>query len=245
MTHDKNPQQNMHSCVRLSLLATLLVSIRTSVAFAPHPQSKALSLSSLQMSTSSTKTDYDVVKVDLSDGRDYPIYIGAGFSDEEASEILKSHVKGNKALIITNDRISPMYLEKYESLLKMGGDIQVDSIILPDGEENKSMDVLGTILDKALETRLDRQATFIALGGGVIGDMAGFAAAIYQRGINFVQVRMNEWMYKHMQWIELCIVFSLVWMAHDTTWGNCPFASFRFQLQSWQWSIRLLVARLE
>jgi len=140
------------------------------------------------MSSAATSTDYDVVKVDLADNRDYPIYIGGGFSEEEASEILKSHVKGNRALIITNDRIEPLFLAKYEKLLKMGGDIQVDTIVLPDGEDQKTMDVLSKVLDKALETRLDRKATFIALGGGVIGDMAGFAAAIYQRGVNFIQV---------------------------------------------------------
>lgn len=109
-----------------------------------------------------------------------------------ASSLLKSHVKGSKALIVTNDRIAPMYLEKYEALLKEGGDIEVDTLVLPDGEENKSMDVMGKVLDKALEIGLDRKATFIALGGGVIGDMVGFAAAIYQRGVNFVQVCTRE-----------------------------------------------------
>jgi 3-dehydroquinate synthase len=64
----------------------------------------------------------------------------------------------------------------------------VETLILPDGEEYKNMDVLQTILDKCLEIGLDRKATLVALGGGVIGDMVGFAAAIYQRGINFVQI---------------------------------------------------------
>jgi 3-dehydroquinate synthase len=85
-----------------------------------------------------------------------------------------------------------MYLEKYESLLKRGGQKQVEKLVLPDGEENKSMDVLSKILDKALECALDRKATFVALGGGVIGDMVGFAAAIYQRGVNFIQVSDDE-----------------------------------------------------
>lgn len=72
-------------------------------------------------------------------------------------------------------------------ILEAGG-VEVETVVLPDGEEYKSLEVLTEILDKALETRLDRTATFVALGGGVIGDMVGFAAAIYQRGVKFVQV---------------------------------------------------------
>jgi 3-dehydroquinate synthase len=99
---------------------------------------------------------------------------------------LASHIQGTKALLITNDRISPMYLEKYESLIKQHK--EVHTLVLPDGEENKTMDILQLILDKALEAGLDRKCTFLALGGGVIGDMVGFAAAIYQRGVNFIQI---------------------------------------------------------
>jgi 3-dehydroquinate synthase len=72
--------------------------------------------------------------------------------------------------------------------LTADGNITVDTVILPDGEEYKSMEVLGKVWDKALEARLDRGSTFLALGGGVIGDMTGFAAACYQRGVHFVQV---------------------------------------------------------
>lgn len=165
-----------------------------------------------RLASSATTTDYDVVKVDLSDGRDYPIYIGAGFTDEQgtkphwfsschqpithcnltlllpqptASSLLQSHVTGDKVLIVTNDRIAPLYLKKYQSLFPGK---QVDTLVLPDGEEHKSMQVMGNILDKALEIGLDRRATLVALGGGVIGDMVGFAAAIYQRGVNFIQI---------------------------------------------------------
>jgi len=135
--------------------------------------------------------DFDEVRVDLSDGRDYPIYIGGKFDEEEASKMLRSHITGSRALLITNDRIDSLYLEKYEKLLNMnedGKDIKIDTLVLPDGEEKKTMDVLGLILDKALELGLDRKVTFIALGGGVIGDMVGFASAIYQRGVNFIQI---------------------------------------------------------
>lgn len=134
------------------------------------------------------KGEYDVVKVDLDDGRDYPIYIGANFDPEEAGELLRSHVKGKRVLLVTNDRIAPMYLEQYEAMFKEGGELQVDTLVLPDGEAKKTMDVLGMIMDKALELGLDRKVTLVALGGGVIGDMVGFAAAIYQRGVNFIQV---------------------------------------------------------
>lgn len=131
--------------------------------------------------------DYDVVTVDLNDGRDYPIYIGASFTDEQVTEMLTSHISGKQALIITNDRIAPMgYLEKYEKLLAPHKDVH--TLVLPDGEEKKTLETLQLILDKALEEKLDRKCTFIALGGGVIGDMVGFAAAVYQRGVNFIQI---------------------------------------------------------
>jgi 3-dehydroquinate synthase len=104
---------------------------------------------------------------------------------QTASSLLQSHVTGDKVLIVTNDRIAPLYLKKYQSLFPGK---RVDTLVLPDGEEHKSMQVMGTILDKALEIGLDRRATLVALGGGVIGDMVGFAAAIYQRGVNFIQI---------------------------------------------------------
>lgn len=184
-----------------TLATLLLISIADISGFViqgSHHISKLNSISSISLTVdspirglvpkSSTKTDYDVVKVDLSDGRDYPIYIGAGFSEEEAGEMLRSHINGNRALLITNDRISPMYLEKYERLLNNGGNKKIDTLVIPDGEANKTLEVLQLILDKCLELGLDRKATLIALGGGVIGDMVGFAAAIYQRGVNFIQV---------------------------------------------------------
>ena len=93
--------------------------------------SMALSMSTAETETPDTDTDtaidigYDVVKVDLSDNRDYPIYIGDGFDDEEAGKMLRSHITGNRALLVTNDLLEPLYLDKYEQLLKNGGDIQI------------------------------------------------------------------------------------------------------------------------
>lgn len=139
-------------------------------------------------STTVNMDHYDVVKVDLDDDRDYPIYIGTEYTDDEVTNLLQSHVHGSKVLVVTNDRIAPMYLDKYVNMLKQNDKLSVDSLVLPDGEENKNMEILNTILDKCLETSLDRKATLVALGGGVIGDMVGFAAAIYLRGINFVQI---------------------------------------------------------
>ena len=131
--------------------------------------------------------NYDVVRVDLTDGRDYPIYIGTSYTDEQISEMLTSHIHGKQALIITNDRIAPMgYLEKYEQLLAPHR--EVHTLVLPDGESKKTLETLQLILDKALTEKLDRKCTFIALGGGVIGDMVGFAAAVYQRGVDFIQI---------------------------------------------------------
>ncbi|CAB1115544.1 unnamed protein product [Ectocarpus sp. CCAP 1310/34] len=124
------------------------------------------------------------VTVDLGD-RSYPIYIGDGILD--SGDLLRRHVTSKKALVITNDKVGPLYLDKTVKILEAGG-VEVETVVLPDGEEFKSLEVLTKILDKALSARLDRKTTFVALGGGVIGDMVGFAAAIYQRGVKFVQV---------------------------------------------------------
>ena len=113
------------------------------------------------------------------------LYIFNSSTVLSASALLQSHVHGSKVLIVTNDRIDGMYLQKY---MDMFPDKQVDSLVLPDGEECKSLETLNLIMDKCLESALDRKATLVALGGGVMGDMVGFAAAIYQRGINFIQI---------------------------------------------------------
>jgi 3-dehydroquinate synthase len=125
------------------------------------------------------------VDVDLGD-RSYPIYIGAGLLDQ--AELLQQHVRGRRTLVVTNETIAPLYLQRCKEVLSLGGQQQVDEVVLPDGEEFKSMDVIAKIWDRALELRLDRKSVFVALGGGVIGDMTGFAAAAYQRGVSFVQV---------------------------------------------------------
>lgn len=122
------------------------------------------------------------LKVDLGD-RSYPIYIGQNLLDQ--TDILKQHIPGNSALIVSNDVVAPLYLEKVEALLD---GIRFKSVILPDGEQHKNLDVLNTIFDALLTHRMDRNTTIIALGGGVVGDMAGFAAASYQRGVHLIQI---------------------------------------------------------
>ena len=120
--------------------------------------------------------------VDLGD-RSYPIYIGPGCLNQP--DLIKKHVCGNSVLIVSNDVVAPLYLEKTISMLS---GLRVETVILPDGEKYKNLDTLNTIYDALLSKKLDRNTTVIALGGGVIGDMAGFAAASYQRGVNLIQI---------------------------------------------------------
>ena len=136
-------------------------------------------------SSVSTASPAATVEVELGD-RTYPIYIGSGLL--AGGDLLRKHVPGNTALVVTNETVAPLYLDRVVAALSEGGEIRVEVVILPDGEEHKSMDVLMKVFDKALDARLDRQTTFVALGGGVIGDMTGFAAASYQRGVHFVQI---------------------------------------------------------
>ena len=136
-------------------------------------------------SSVSTASPAATVEVELGD-RTYPIYIGSGLL--AGGDLLCKHVPGNTALVVTNETVAPLYLDRVVAALSEGGEIRVETVVLPDGEEHKNVDVLMKVFDKALDARLDRQTTFVALGGGVIGDMTGFAAASYQRGVHFVQI---------------------------------------------------------
>lgn len=114
--------------------------------------------------------------------RSYPIYIGAGLI---GGDWLRRHVRARQVLVVTNTTIAPLYLDKVVSALP---DLQVDTLQLPDGEKFKTLAVMEQIFDMLLENRHARTTTLIALGGGVVGDMVGFAAACYQRGVDFIQV---------------------------------------------------------
>lgn len=120
--------------------------------------------------------------VDLGD-RSYPIYIGHSLLAQ--SELIKQHIKGNQVMVVSNDTVAPLYLPTIREALS---GLQYSEVILPDGEQHKTLDVLSTIYDRLLEDRHNRTTTLIALGGGVVGDMTGYAAASYQRGVNFIQV---------------------------------------------------------
>jgi 3-dehydroquinate synthase len=115
--------------------------------------------------------------------RSYPIYIGKGLLHD--TELLARHVRGNQVLVVTNETIAPLYLAP---ALAAFAHLQVDSCILPDGEVYKNLEVLNQIFDTLLHKRHNRTTTLVALGGGVVGDMTGFAAACYQRGVDFIQV---------------------------------------------------------
>ncbi len=114
--------------------------------------------------------------------RSYPIYIGPGLID---GDLLRRHVRARQVLVVTNTTIAPLYLDRVIAALP---GLQVDTLQLPDGEKFKTLSVLEQVFDKLLEARHARTTTLIALGGGVIGDMVGFAAACYQRGVDFIQV---------------------------------------------------------
>ena len=115
--------------------------------------------------------------------RSYPIYIGDTLLGQ--AELLKQHIAGNSALIVSNTTVAPLYLEKTQSMLS---GLKHEAVILPDGEKYKNLEVLNQIYDGLLRNRFDRNTTVIALGGGVVGDMAGFAAASYQRGVHLIQI---------------------------------------------------------
>jgi 3-dehydroquinate synthase len=117
--------------------------------------------------------------------RSYPITIAARlFSSSQAFLPLKAN---EKALIVTNETLAPLYLDQISQNLRENG-VSVDSIVLPDGERFKTLEILQRVYTKLLENHYGRDATLIALGGGVIGDLTGFAAATYQRGVRFIQV---------------------------------------------------------
>ncbi len=120
--------------------------------------------------------------VELGD-RSYPIYIGANLL--ESTNVLKRHISGKQVCVVSNTTVGPLYAKKVLNSLK-GYDASY--VELPDGEQFKTLEVLNTIFDRLLNDRQSRNTTIIAVGGGVVGDMAGFAAACYQRGVNFIQM---------------------------------------------------------
>lgn len=124
------------------------------------------------------------LKVDLAD-RSYPIHIGAKLLSR--AELIMPHLKRKHVAIVTNTTVAPLYLETLQKTLEKAG-VKVIPIVLPDGEVYKNSETLNKIYDALLENRCERSTTLIALGGGVIGDLTGYAAATYLRGVPFIQI---------------------------------------------------------
>jgi len=124
----------------------------------------------------------DALTVDLGD-RAYPIHIGSG--QLNAGFGLESHLRGNSCLVVSNETVAPLYLDK---LLACLGNAAVSSIELPDGEAHKTFGTVESVLNKLVKQKSSRDVTVIALGGGVVGDIAGFAASCYMRGVGFIQI---------------------------------------------------------
>jgi 3-dehydroquinate synthase len=115
--------------------------------------------------------------------RSYPIHIGDNLLGR--AELLAPHIVGQQVVVVSNETVAPLYLDK---LLAGLHTYKCFPVILPDGEQYKTLETLNLIFDALLSKRCDRKTTLIALGGGVIGDITGFAAACYQRGVAFIQV---------------------------------------------------------
>jgi len=124
---------------------------------------------------------HEHLTVSLGD-RSYPIYIGDNLLANP--EMYRRHLPSRQVMIVTNETVAPLYLDQVRGAL---ADYETDSVVLPDGEQFKTLETVNRIFDRLLEQRFNRRCTLVALGGGVIGDMTGFAAACYQRGVFFLQ----------------------------------------------------------
>lgn len=129
-----------------------------------------------------------LVNVSVLSGRDdaYTIHVGTGLL-EQIGALCAARGLGRKALIVTNERVAPLYLDRVITSLRQAG-FDVHEVVVPDGEAVKSWEQAGILLDACVSAGLERTSFVVALGGGVVGDLAGFVAAVYMRGIRFVQV---------------------------------------------------------
>jgi len=118
----------------------------------------------------------------------YPIKIGPGLLGD--GELLDSLIPGRDLCVVTNTTVAGLYLEKLQATLgaRRGDARRIVHCVLPDGEQYKTLDTVGRVFDAMVDARLNRDSTILALGGGVVGDIAGFAAACYQRGVGYVQL---------------------------------------------------------
>ena len=123
----------------------------------------------------------NTLTVDLG-ARGYPIYIGQQLLGKP--ELLTKYIAGRQVMVVSNETVAPLYLQ---AVLDMLAGFETATVILPDGEQFKNLDTLNSIFSALLENRFNRDCTLVALGGGVVGDITGFAAASYQRGVSFLQ----------------------------------------------------------
>ncbi len=125
------------------------------------------------------------VNVELGKSR-YPIYIGSGLLQQ--ADLLQRSINTRQVCIVSNKVIADLYLSQLIDSLTQNKYLVIETVILPEGETNKNQDVLNTIFDQLIEKQFSRDCLMIALGGGIVGDMTGFAAACYQRGVDFLQI---------------------------------------------------------
>jgi 3-dehydroquinate synthase len=124
----------------------------------------------------------EIVEVNLG-ARSYPIYIGADLLANQ--DLIRRQIRGSQVAVITNETVAPLYLDVLQAGL---GDLSADVYELPDGEEHKTLASYAAVMDFLIAQRHNRSTTLIALGGGVVGDICGFVAATFQRGVEFVQI---------------------------------------------------------
>jgi 3-dehydroquinate synthase len=117
--------------------------------------------------------------------RSYPIHIGTGLIGR--ADLVLPFLARKTVAVVTNATVAPLFLERFAGALAREG-VEVARVVLPDGEDHKDWQTLNAVFDALLEKRCGRDTTLVALGGGVIGDLAGFAAATYQRGVSYIQV---------------------------------------------------------
>lgn len=147
-------------------------------------RARSLTMTAAPASTESSHQQRDMLYVDAPSKR-YPIIFDRDILSDPAT--FKPFIHGDKVLIVSNSTVAPLYLKQVQTALSKL-DVTVSQVILPDGEEFKSLECLSRIWDECMHKRLDRKSVLIALGGGVIGDITGFAAATYVRGVPFIQV---------------------------------------------------------
>ncbi|TXI93604.1 MAG: 3-dehydroquinate synthase, partial [Burkholderiaceae bacterium] len=171
---------------QLQTLVQTIVDKLPKPAHVAHTVEKiAANLAATESKTMEIETGlYKTLQVDLGD-RSYPITIGESLLQDQ--KLLEQRIRAKRVVIVTNDVVAPLYLDGLTKQLQSLGK-QVDAVVLPDGEERKNWESLMLIFDELLRKKCDRKTALIALGGGVIGDMTGFAASAFMRGVPFVQI---------------------------------------------------------